>query len=183
MVTRRILRIPRTFIDRLQTKQIVREKTSQYNVDVTKISDTWRKQKLKSFGHILRAEDTDPLRQVILDFRTYSRTFRTRRGRPRMDCQDNGCRLTSYQYQHLVEAATSSHEKGNLRVEYLELPFWFLSSILMFSWYMSQNLSSILIFSVCIDLISMCEFISQLFLLNISISFVQFSVLLVHYSK
>ena len=87
MYFRRILRIPPTFIDRLQTNQIVREKTSQYNVDLTKFSDTWRQQKFKLFRHILRADHTDPLRQVRLDYRTNSpRAFPTRRvARPKMD--------------------------------------------------------------------------------------------------
>ena len=84
---RRILRIPPTFIDRSQTNQTVRDKGSQYNVDMTRFSETCNMQKLKLFGHTLRAQHNDPLRQVLFDYGTYSpRTFPTKRvGRPKMD--------------------------------------------------------------------------------------------------
>ena len=84
---RRILRIPPTFIDRSQTHQTVRDTASQYNVDMTRFSETWKIQKLKLFGYILRAQHNDPLRQVLFDYGTYSpRTFPTKRvGWPKMD--------------------------------------------------------------------------------------------------
>ena len=75
---RRILRIPPTFIDRSQTNWTVRDTASQCNVDMTRFSETWKMQKLKLFGHILRAQHNDPLRQVLFDYGTYSpRTFPT----------------------------------------------------------------------------------------------------------
>jgi hypothetical protein len=70
---RRILKTPPTFTDRTQTKQIVRGHAKSYNVDVTKISFVWKKQKLKLFGHILRRDHADPLRQVLFGSRTFAR--------------------------------------------------------------------------------------------------------------
>ena len=78
---RRVLRIPPTFIDRSQTNQTVRDAASQYNVDMTRFSETWKMQKLKLFGHIVRARHNDPLRQVLFDYGTYfPRTFPNKKG-------------------------------------------------------------------------------------------------------
>ena len=84
---RRILGVPPAFIDRTQTNQVVREKVEQYGVDTTSFSQVWKNQKLKLFGHILRANHKDPLRQVLFSYSSFSpKNFPMKRiGRPRLD--------------------------------------------------------------------------------------------------
>ena len=83
---RRILNVPPTFIDRTQTNQVVREQVEQYGVDATNFSQVWKNQKLKLlfrstfpqftmlklFGHILRANHKDPLRQVLFSYNSFA---------------------------------------------------------------------------------------------------------------
>ena len=85
---RRILKIPPTFIDRSQTNQAVRDQAMRYGVNIEKFSETWRQQKLKLLGHILRANREDPLRQVLFECGSnIPRIFHVKRcGRPKLDC-------------------------------------------------------------------------------------------------
>ena len=82
-----ILKTPPKFIDRTRTNQIVRDRAKSYNVDVTEISVVWKKRKLKLFGHILRRDHADPLRQVLFGYGTFApRILPTKRvGRPKLD--------------------------------------------------------------------------------------------------
>ena len=84
---RRILNVPPTFIDRTQTNQVVREQVEQYGVDATNFSHVWKNQKLKLFGHILRANHKDPLRQVLFSYNSFAprNIPLKRRGRPKLD--------------------------------------------------------------------------------------------------
>lgn len=84
---RRILNVPPTFIDRTQTNQVVREQVEQYGVDATNFSQVWKNQKLKLFGHILRANHKDPLRQVLFSYNSFAprNIPLKRRGRPKLD--------------------------------------------------------------------------------------------------
>ena len=84
---RRILKIPPTFQDRTQTNHIVFEHAKQHHANISKVSHIWMKQKLKLFGHILRADHTDPLRQVLFEYnRNLPRIPPTKRvGRPKQD--------------------------------------------------------------------------------------------------
>ena len=68
----------------MQTNQFVRDRANSYNVDRTEISVVWKKQKLKLFGHILRRDHADPLRQGLFGYRTFApRILPTQRvGRP-----------------------------------------------------------------------------------------------------
>ena len=83
----RILKIPPTFIDRSQTNQSVRDQALRYGVNIEKKSETWRQQKLKLLGHILRANREDPLRQVLFEFGSnIPIIFHVKRcGRPKLD--------------------------------------------------------------------------------------------------
>ena len=62
---RRILGKPPTFIDRTETNErMYAEIRDQHGCNFEKFGDTWRKAKLKFFGHILRCSRADPLSQV-----------------------------------------------------------------------------------------------------------------------
>ena len=64
--SRRILKIPPTFIDRSYTHQKVFEALkNNFDPEVELFSSTLLKRKLKLFGHILRTNPDDPLRQVL----------------------------------------------------------------------------------------------------------------------
>ncbi len=83
---RRILHIPPTHIDREWTNDKVIEKASiAIGKPITRFSETWRLQKFKLLGHLLRAEVFDPLHQVCFhDDEKNPRVIGTRRvGRPR----------------------------------------------------------------------------------------------------
>lgn len=59
---RRILGKPPTFIDRSETNgRMYREIQEHYGCNFEHFGDTWRKAKLKLFGHILRCSRADPL--------------------------------------------------------------------------------------------------------------------------
>ena len=82
---RRILKIPPTFIDRSYTNQKVFETLkNNFDSEVELFSSTWLKRKLKLFGHILRTNPDDPLRQVLFEYNSYTPRIEHRRpGKPR----------------------------------------------------------------------------------------------------
>ncbi len=83
---RRILHTPPTHIDRSNTNDKVVEKASiAMGKPTIRLSETWRSQKFKLLGHLLRAERTDPLHQVCFqgDDKTPRAVAHRRRGRPR----------------------------------------------------------------------------------------------------
>ena len=85
---RRILGKPPTFIDRSETNErMYREIQERYGCNFEHFGDTWRKAKLKLFGHILRTSRADPLSQVTFNSDALRpRSVYTRRpGRPKAD--------------------------------------------------------------------------------------------------
>ena len=85
---RRILGKPPTFLDREQTNQRIYQEIRQiYHCNFEHFGDTWRKAKLRLFGHILRSSRSDPLNQVVFHADNLRpRTVLTRRvGRPKSD--------------------------------------------------------------------------------------------------
>ena len=85
---RRILGKPPTFIDREQTNQRMYQEIRQvYHCNFEHFGDTWRKAKLRLFGHVLRSSRSDPLNQVVFHSDNLRpRTVLTRRvGRPKSD--------------------------------------------------------------------------------------------------
>ncbi len=59
------MHIPPTHIDRTWTNDKVIEKASiAIGKPITNFSETWRLQKFKLLGHLLRTEPTDPLHQT-----------------------------------------------------------------------------------------------------------------------
>ena len=82
---RRILKIPPTFIDRAYTNQNVFETLkSNFDSEVELFSSTWLKSKLKLFGHILRTNPDDPLRQALFEYNSSTPRIEHRRpGKPR----------------------------------------------------------------------------------------------------
>ena len=85
---RRILGKPPTFIDRTETNErMYAEIRDQHGCNFEKFGDTWRKAKLKFFGHILRCSRADPLSQVTFaadGIRPRHVVYR-RPGRPKLD--------------------------------------------------------------------------------------------------
>ena len=67
-IRRIILKIPPTFIDRSQTNQFVRDQATRYGVNIEKFSETWRQQKWKLLGHILRASREYSLRHILFEY-------------------------------------------------------------------------------------------------------------------
>ena len=59
----------------------------RYGVNIEQFSETWRQQKLKLLGHILRASRGDPLRQVLFEYGSnIPRIVHVKRcGRPKLD--------------------------------------------------------------------------------------------------
>ena len=58
---------PPTFLDRVQTNErVYREIRQTYQCKFEHFGETWRKPKLKLFGHILRSSSSDPLNQIML---------------------------------------------------------------------------------------------------------------------
>ena len=85
---RRILGKRSTFIDRSETNErMYREIQEHYGCNFEHFGDTWRKAKLKLFGHILRSSRADPLSQVTFaSDPLHPRLVYTRRpGRPKAD--------------------------------------------------------------------------------------------------
>ena len=75
------------FIDWEQTHgRIYKELQEIYQCKFNHFGDTWRKAKLKLFGHILRSSPADPLNQVLFaSDNLHPRTVLKRRvGRPRL---------------------------------------------------------------------------------------------------
>ena len=109
---RRILNIPPTSIDRAWTNRAALEKaTEEAGKPIKSFSSSWRKQKFKLLGHLLRAEVTDPLHQVTFEGDTkFPRlAIRRRAGRPR----DNW----------LVNTMKEAY-KEFIPAEFDELDFW-----------------------------------------------------------
>jgi hypothetical protein len=85
---RRILGKPPTFIDRTETNErMYAEIRDQHGCHFEKFGDTWRKAKLKFFGHILRCSRADPLSQVTFaaDGIHPRHVVYRRPGRPKLD--------------------------------------------------------------------------------------------------
>ena len=84
---RRILGKPPTFLDREQTNvRMYQEIREIYHCKFEHFGDTWKKAKLKLFGHILRSSSCDPLNQVVWTDNLQRRKILTRRiGRPKSD--------------------------------------------------------------------------------------------------
>jgi len=83
---RRILSIPPTFVDRTWTNKMVMERaTEEAGKPIKTFSESWRSQKFKLLGHLLRAEVTDPLHQVTFEGESKFPRLAVRRrvGRPR----------------------------------------------------------------------------------------------------
>ena len=83
--SRRILKIPPAFMDRSYTNQKVFEiLKNDFDSEVELFSRTWLKRKLKLFGHILRTNPDDPLRQVLFEYNSFTPRIEHRRpGKPR----------------------------------------------------------------------------------------------------
>lgn len=85
---RRILQVPPTFIDRSWTNhRVIDTLRQQHNIKVHRFSDMWKAQKLSLLGHVLRASQHDPMRQVIFEGPTkIPRICHCKRvGKPRAD--------------------------------------------------------------------------------------------------
>ena len=84
---RRILKIPSTYIDRTQTNDVVLQKANETGTHTQRLSESWKEQKLKLLGHILRADHSDPLRQVLFESGTNIPRYHIirRSGRPKLD--------------------------------------------------------------------------------------------------
>ena len=83
---RRILNIPPTHIDRTWTNKLVLEKAaSEAGKPIFTFTSSWRRQKIKLLGHLLRTEVFDPLHQVSFegDSKFPRISIRRRVGRPR----------------------------------------------------------------------------------------------------
>ena len=126
---RRILNVPPTFIDRTQTNQVVREQVEQYGVDATNFSQVWKNQKLKLFGHILRANHKDPLRQVLFSYNSFAprNIPLKRRGRPKLDWLQETIK-DAYHALGRVAPPSPTHQDVLQLVDVAALrcgPFWF----------------------------------------------------------
>ena len=85
---RRILNKPPTFIDRQVTNEsIYTEIREQHGCVFEHFGETWKRSKLRLFGHILRAHSSDPMKQVSLaaDGLHPRAVCQRRSGRPRAD--------------------------------------------------------------------------------------------------
>ena len=84
---RKILGIPPTFIDRTQTDESVRQKIKdEYEIEVIPLTEILKGRRLKLLGHVIRAEETDPLKEVTFNRETMEvKTIGWRRvGRPKV---------------------------------------------------------------------------------------------------
>ena len=85
---RRILGKPPTFIDRQATNQRMYDEIRDvHGCNFEHFGDTWKKAKMRLFGHVLRASSADPMNQVCLDVDNLRprQVHGRRSGRPRMD--------------------------------------------------------------------------------------------------
>lgn len=85
---RRILHKPPTFIDRTETNQKMYDEIQQvHGCKFEHLGDTWKRNKLKLLGHILRASPADPLSQITFgnDYLLPRPVLKRRAGRPRAD--------------------------------------------------------------------------------------------------
>lgn len=83
-----ILGKPPTFIDRTEANErMYAEIREQYGCNFEKFADTWRKAKLKFFGHIFICSRADPLSQVTFaaDGICPRHVVSRRHGRPKLD--------------------------------------------------------------------------------------------------
>ena len=83
---RRLMNIPPTHVDRTWTNDMVYTRASEEcGKPIMRFSDMYNRQKLRLLGHILRADETDPMRQVTFEGNTWKPRNVTarRRGRPR----------------------------------------------------------------------------------------------------
>ena len=85
---RRILGIPPTHIDRSWTNELVKKEVEKHTKKkYTTFSAQWEKAKISLLGHVLRADQNDPMHQVLFEGSAkYPRIVgRRRSGRPRMN--------------------------------------------------------------------------------------------------
>ena len=94
---RRIQQVPRANVNREWTNLAVIEalqRTAQYEHE--QLSEKWKKKKITLLGHILRSQNSDPLRQVL--FESYTNCPRidrmSRVGKPRAEWLHETCRET-----------------------------------------------------------------------------------------
>ena len=65
---RKILGVPPTFIDRTNTDESVRQRIKdELEIEVKPFTEVLKERRLKLLGHVIRAEDDDPLKEVIFN--------------------------------------------------------------------------------------------------------------------
>ena len=55
----------------MTNEKVIKKLWDEHQIKFVKFSEMWKKQKLRLFGHIVRSNDSDPLKQVVFEPNSY----------------------------------------------------------------------------------------------------------------